>query len=189
MTKDHDGEPTLGAVSPELVVRLGTAFMATRHLIAASDVGIFPALADGPLALDELAGRLGIPRGTPRISADAMVALGLMAGTVGGGGRVEFTVIGDVVNTAATIEAATRETADVILVSDATRERLATGVKARLVARPGVPLGGKSHRGSVDRSWESQAAAGVSSRTTLCPRRSSCATNRFACRSGSRRAR
>jgi adenylate cyclase len=45
----------------------------------------------------------------------------VVAGTVGGGGRVEFTVIGDAVNTAARVEAATRETGDDILITDATK--------------------------------------------------------------------
>ncbi len=36
----------------------------------------------------------------------------VVAGTVGGGGRMEFTVIGDTVNTACRVEAATRETGD-----------------------------------------------------------------------------
>ena len=37
----------------------------------------------------------------------------VVAGTIGGGGHVEFTVIGDTVNTAARVEAITRETDDV----------------------------------------------------------------------------
>jgi adenylate cyclase len=48
----------------------------------------------------------------------------VVAGTVGGGGRVEFTVIGDVVNTAARVEEATRQTGDVILITAATRALL-----------------------------------------------------------------
>jgi adenylate cyclase len=44
----------------------------------------------------------------------------VVAGTIGGGGRVEFTVIGDTVNTAARVEALTRETSDAVLVTDAT---------------------------------------------------------------------
>jgi adenylate cyclase len=48
----------------------------------------------------------------------------VIAGTIGGGGRVEFTVIGDSVNTAARVEAATRETGDPVLITDATRMRL-----------------------------------------------------------------
>jgi class 3 adenylate cyclase len=44
----------------------------------------------------------------------------VVSGTIGGGGRVEFTVIGDTVNTAARVEALTRETDDTVLVTEAT---------------------------------------------------------------------
>jgi class 3 adenylate cyclase len=67
----------------------------------------------------------------------------VIAGTVGGGGRFEFTVIGDTVNTAARVEAATRETGDDVLIADATRRLLDPGVFA-FTERPPVPLKGKS---------------------------------------------
>ncbi len=51
----------------------------------------------------------------------------VVAGTVGGGGRVEFTVIGDTVNTAARVEAATRQTGDAVLITEATRDLLTAG--------------------------------------------------------------
>jgi adenylate cyclase len=44
----------------------------------------------------------------------------VVAGTIGGGGRVDFTVIGDPVNTAARVEAATRKTGDDLLITEAT---------------------------------------------------------------------
>ena len=45
----------------------------------------------------------------------------VVAGTIGGGGHVEFTVIGDAVNTAARVEEVTRQTGDAVLVTEATR--------------------------------------------------------------------
>ena len=66
----------------------------------------------------------------------------VVAGTVGGGGRVEFTVIGDVVNTAARVEEATRQTGDVILITDATRALLRED-HGGLEQRPSIPLKGK----------------------------------------------
>ena len=45
----------------------------------------------------------------------------VMVGSIGGGGRLEFTVIGDPVNVAARVEAATRETGDTVLITEATR--------------------------------------------------------------------
>jgi PAS domain S-box-containing protein len=67
----------------------------------------------------------------------------VVAGNVGGGGRLDFTVIGDPVNTAARIESATRTTGDRILFSAATNERL-LGMEIPIVERPAVRLKGKS---------------------------------------------
>ena len=80
--------------------------------------------------------------------AELHVGLGLnsgtvVAGNVGGGGRLEFSVIGDVVNVAARVESATRQTGDTVLITDATRALLGTRT-GDLRERPGVTLKGKS---------------------------------------------
>ncbi len=50
------------------------------------------------------------------------------AGSIGGGGRLNFSVIGDVVNVAARIEAETRETGDTVLISEETASRLTASI-------------------------------------------------------------
>ena len=59
-------------------MKVAAGFMAAKHLFAASELGLFEALADAPAALEALAGRAGLTPRAARISADAMVALGLL---------------------------------------------------------------------------------------------------------------
>jgi adenylate cyclase len=80
--------------------------------------------------------------------ADLTIGIGLnsgpvLAGNIGGAGRLEFGVIGDAVNVAARVEAATRQTGDTILVAERTRELL-TNSHPTLARREGVTLKGKN---------------------------------------------
>jgi len=81
---------------------------------------------------------------------DVRVGIGVnsgqvVAGTLGGGGHVEYTVIGDAVNTADRVEQVTRQTGDTVLVTEATR-RLLRQEHGRFENRPAVKLKGKSER-------------------------------------------
>ena len=68
----------------------------------------------------------------------------VVAGTIGGGGRLDFTVIGDPVNTAARVESATRQTGDDVLITEHTLALLdGTGAGAGWVERPAIELKGK----------------------------------------------
>lgn len=65
-------------VAPDPIFQLATGFMSAKHLFVANEVGLFEELSDGPATLDELAQRIGLPRRTTRIVADAMTSLGLV---------------------------------------------------------------------------------------------------------------
>jgi adenylate cyclase len=74
-----------------------------------------------------------------RFGGEVRIGVGMssgpvVVGSVGGGGRLEFAVIGDPVNVAARVEALTRNTGDQVLLTEATRCLLRmreTGAKAR----------------------------------------------------------
>jgi hypothetical protein len=68
----------MAEVTPDPIMRIAMGFMAAKHLFVASEIGVFEKLANAPATLDELAARSGIPHRTLRISADAMVSLGLL---------------------------------------------------------------------------------------------------------------
>jgi adenylate cyclase len=84
---------------------------ADRALVAAGEIAAKLASRFG----DEVRFGMGINSGP------------VVVGSVGGGGRLEFAVIGDTVNVAARVERLTRETGDAVLVTEATRCLLSNG--------------------------------------------------------------
>lgn len=78
MTDTETVAPSASDVTPEPIMRVASGFMAASHLFAANELGLFEALADSPATLDALAARTGLTTRAARISADAMVALGLL---------------------------------------------------------------------------------------------------------------
>jgi class 3 adenylate cyclase len=101
---------------------------ADRALAAALDVRARVADAFG----DEL--RIGIGVSTGRV----------LAGSVGGGGKLEFGLIGDAVNVAARVEELTKETGDCVLCTEATRAALQGDVAVALQPRGERVLRGKA---------------------------------------------
>ncbi|MDQ6811949.1 MAG: HAMP domain-containing protein [Actinomycetota bacterium] len=64
-----------------------------------------------------------------RYGGQLRVGIGLhtgevIAGTIGGGGKLDYTLIGDTVNVAARVEELTKDTGDPLLITEATREQL-----------------------------------------------------------------
>jgi class 3 adenylate cyclase len=112
-------------------------FGAPDHLPDHADRGVDAAIQIAEVVAEAYGGALRVGIG---VNSGPVVS-----GTVGGGGRLEFTVIGDTVNTAARVEEATRETGDVILVTEAT-VRLLREDHGGFVERVDVPLKGKSER-------------------------------------------
>jgi adenylate cyclase len=76
-----------------------------------------------------------------RFGGELRIGIGIntgvvIAGTIGGGGKLEFTLIGDTVNVAARVEQLTKNTGDAILLTDQTVD--APGFSTGRVHRPGV---------------------------------------------------
>jgi SAM-dependent methyltransferase len=77
-TSEAPAGATHDTVTPDRIFQIAQGFMASKHLFAASELGVFEALGEGPVDLEGLVARTGLTRRTARISADAMVAIGLL---------------------------------------------------------------------------------------------------------------
>jgi ubiquinone/menaquinone biosynthesis C-methylase UbiE len=66
------------AITPEPIMKVAMGFMASKHLFAASEIGLFEALSPEAASLQELSGRIGVPARTLGIVTAAMVSLGLI---------------------------------------------------------------------------------------------------------------
>ena len=111
-----------------------------------ADRGVAAALEVAKAVRKQYRGRLEIGIG---VNSGAVVA-----GTIGGGGHVEFTVIGDVVNTASRVEEMTRVTGDVVLITQGTLELLDLD-HGGFISRTAGQLKGKTERVAL---WAPRAA-------------------------------
>ncbi|WP_214408429.1 methyltransferase [Sphaerisporangium fuscum] len=68
---------------PGRILEVATGYMAAKQLFAASQAGVFAALAEGPATVAELSAHTGLPERTARILADAMAGLDLLTRTDG----------------------------------------------------------------------------------------------------------
>ena len=76
-----------------------------------------------------------------RFGGELRIGIGIntgvvIAGTIGGGGKLEFTLIGDTVNVAARVEQLTKTTGDTILLTHQTVDALV--VSTARTHRPGI---------------------------------------------------
>jgi SAM-dependent methyltransferase len=64
--------------TPAGIMQLGLGFWGSKALLSAVELGVFTALASGPLDGEELASRLGLNQRAARDFLDALVALGML---------------------------------------------------------------------------------------------------------------
>jgi adenylate cyclase len=105
-----------------------------------------------------------------RYQGELRIGLGLnsgdvVAGTIGGGGKLDYTLIGDAVNVAARIEALTKEIGDPLLITESTR-RLLTGPLDKIAPRGSHRLKGKAGETSI---FAVEVAPPTELRDTLTP--------------------
>src|SRR5205807_197310 len=109
-----------------------------------------------------------------RYRGELRIGMGLhsgkvLAGTVGGGGKLDYTLIGDTVNVAARVEELTKELGDAVLLTEATQERL-TRARAEALQRGAHRLRGTAAETLIFTARASSAAARARARSLLAPR-------------------
>lgn len=145
----------------DTVTRLNALFAIVVPAVVEAGGHINKFLGDGALAVfgapNDLAGHADAAVSTAqlihrlvaqRFGDDLKIGIGIntgtvIAGTIGGGGKLEFTLIGDTVNVAARVEQLTKATNDPILLTDTTLDALTTR-PAGLTDRGRHALKGKS---------------------------------------------
>ena len=175
------------ASAPEVVATINRLFERAVPLIHAHNGHVDKFVGDGLLAVfgaprrqpdhadQALAAALEIERAVAEeFEGELEVGIGLnsgtvVAGNVGGAGRLEFSVIGDAVNTAARVEAATRQTGDTILIAERTRDLLRDRGIA-LAERPNVALKGKREHVPLYAPQAARASAPGSGKDRAAPR-------------------
>ena len=69
---------TMTAVTPEQIMQLGFAFLGSKTLLSAVELGLFTELSAGPLNTDDLTTRLKLHPRAARDFFDALVSLGML---------------------------------------------------------------------------------------------------------------
>jgi class 3 adenylate cyclase len=143
----------------EVVSTLNALFEVMVPIVAKHGGHVDKFLGDGLLAvfgapegyLDHadraVAAGFELARAVNRPEADLHVGVGIntgkvVAGSIGGAGRLNFSVIGDAVNVSARVEAATRDTGDDLLITCATRDAMTR--PCAVVSRGTIALKGKA---------------------------------------------
>jgi class 3 adenylate cyclase len=147
------------ADAPAVVAALNELFEVMVPIVAEHGGHVDKFMGDGMLAVfgapegyadhadRAVAAGRAIVRAVNRPDSRLAVGVGIntgsvVAGSIGGAGRLNFSVIGDAVNVAARVEAATRTTGDDLLLTAATREALTGGLQCH--SRGTVELKGKA---------------------------------------------
>jgi adenylate cyclase len=147
------------AEAPEVVAALNALFELIVPVVTLHGGHVDKFMGDGLLAVfgapegypdhadRAVAAGLEIVRAVNVAGAELLVGVGIntgsvVAGSIGGGGRLNFSVIGDAVNVSARVEAATRDTGDDLLLTATTRDALTQPLS--LTSRGTVELKGKA---------------------------------------------